>query len=394
MSMCDSPCAIRVAPTCPPPRPAAVREALTRARAALGVAAPDLLLVNDPQRATATPEVLRQADGLFDLARTRVLVATGSHAFAPAARASLQQAFAALPLGPWEWHDARRADLVPIGDGGGWRAHPWVAEARHILAVGSVEPHYFAGFSGAHKTLTIGCAALADIERNHAGALAPACRPCRLDGTPVHDGVVRMLQPLAEGRRIGAVNLFQVGAAIVDAAGGAPLEALRALAPQVERAYRRQIPRPAEALVAEVDGALACSFYQAEKGIKNNEWAVRDGGTIVLAAACPQGIGQDAFTRLLREAPTHAAALGAVQARGYRLGDHKAVRLRYLTDAACRGVRVYVVSPGIPARDAALLGVRKAASVDEALRDAAPPPHAPVVHVADAGNTCVEVASA
>jgi hypothetical protein len=367
---------------------------LVQARAALGTATPDLLLVNDPQRATATPELLRQADGLFDLCHTRVLVATGSHTFAPPVREAMRQAFAALPLGAWEWHDARRADLAPLGGTGGWRAHPWVTGACHILAVGSVEPHYFAGFSGAHKTLTIGCAALADIERNHAGALAPACRPCRLDGTPVHEGVVRMLQPLAEGRRIAAVNLFQIGSVIVDAAGGSPLEALRTLVPKVEQAYLRRIPQPADALVAEVSGALACSFYQAEKGIKNNEWAVRDGGVIVLEAACPQGIGQDAFTRLLREAPTYAEALQAVQTRGYRLGDHKAVRLRYLTDAACRSVRVFVVSPGLSPGDAALLGVQKAASVDAALRAAAVPLcGAQVVHVADAGNTCVEVAS-
>jgi hypothetical protein len=367
-----------------------VRDALLQAREAVGCRAPDLLLVNDSQRATATAAVLREAPGIFDLARTPVLVATGSHTFGGMARAALQHEMNGAPLGAWAWHDARAADLAPVC-ASGWQAHPLLAAARTILAVGSVEPHYFAGFSGAHKTLTIGCAAHAEIESNHAGALEPCCRPCRTEGTPVHEGIVRMLQALATGRSLGAVNLFQVGAEVVDAAGGDPLGSLRALEPAVKRAFFQRLPRPADALVVEVTGPLACSFYQAEKGIKNSEWAVRDRGVIVLVAACPQGIGQAAFTRLLREAPTHAAAVERVRRHGYRLGDHKAVRLRYLTDPATRGVRVFVVSAGISAADAALLGVRKAISVSEALRAAGLPPRgAAVYQVADAGNMCVE----
>ena len=325
--------------------------------------------------------------------RLRVLVATGSHVFGSAAREVLQRSCAGIPLGAWGWHDARSAALVGVsGITGGWRVHPWVMAAQRLLAIGSVEPHYFAGFSGAHKTLTIGCAGYADIERNHAGALSPACRPCRLTGNPVHMGIVDMVRMLEAGRRTAVVNLFQIGADVLDAAGGEPLAALDALVPAVEATYLRRIPCAADALVVEVTGALACSFYQAEKGIKNSEWAVRDGGVIVLEAACPQGIGQDAFVQLLRDAPTHAAAAAAVQQRGYRLGDHKAVRLRYLTDVVTRGVQVFVVSPGLSAADAAVLGVHKAVSVAEALRMAGIPARGTTIyHVQDAGNTCVEI---
>ncbi len=371
-------------------RPAAVDEALRQAVRTLGDQSPDLILVNDPQRATASHEVLSRARRWFDLSRVRVLVATGSHRFSETERRAFAHAYAGIPLGEWDWHDARRPDLVPIGGASGWRAHPWLAQAERILAIGSVEPHYFAGFTGAHKTATIGCAARADITHNHAGAMSPACRPCRLIGTPVHAGICAMLADLEKGRCVAAVNLMQLGSAVNDAAGGTPLEALATLAPKVEAAYLRCIPRPARALIAAVDGPLAVSFYQAEKGIKNSEWAVADGGVIVLCAACPQGIGQAAFTELLRDAATHAEALARVQKRGYRLGDHKAVRLRYLTDPACRGVRVFVVAPGLSQADAALLGVAKVDSVEAALRQAGVNPDDPDVYrVEDAGNTCV-----
>ena len=377
-------------PFAPPASPEAVAHALEQVRVVLGGQAPDLVVVNDPQRATATPLVLKQAAAAGVLGRPRVLVATGSHHFDADQRRAMEQSFAGLPLGEWAWHDARSEALVAIAGATGWRAHPWLAAARRVLAIGSVEPHYFAGLSGAHKTLTIGCAAYADIERNHAGALEPTCRPCRLAGTPVHEGVVRLLRGLEAGRSLAAVNLFQTGETVVDAAGGMPLAALQALASKVEAAYLRRIAEPADALVVEVTGALSCSFYQAEKGIKNSEWAMRDGGVMVLVAACPQGIGQDAFVGLLRQSATHAAAVACVHLRGYRLGDHKAVRLRYLTDPACRNVRVFVVSPGLSDADARVLGVRLAPSVDAALRQAGVAAGASRVYrVYDAGNLCV-----
>ena len=370
-------------------QPAAVTGATEAARATLGGVSPDLVIINDPQRGTDSQRVLEVLRGFLDFPATRVLIATGSHRFAATAQAAFETPLRQLGFITIGWHDARAADLVDLG---GWRAHPWLAAARSVLAIGSVEPHYFAGYTGAHKTLTIGCAAYADIERNHAGAMDPACRPGHPETSPVHQGVLAMLRTLETGRRLAAVNLFQVGADICAAAGGTPEAALAALIPQVGQTYLHAIERPADAVIARVAGALACSFYQADKGIKNNEAAVRSGGVLILEAACPQGVGQDAFFHLLQQAPDHRSALALVQARGYHLGDHKAVRLRHLTDPACRNVRLFLVSPGLSPAEARILGATQADSVESALRaagvtDAA----APVCDVEDAGNTCLEI---
>ena len=348
------------------------------------------VLVNDPQRHTASRQVLEEICRHVRPGQVRLLVATGSHTFGRNVRRDFGARLRSrMHLADVAWHDARSKALVPVGPGG-WRAHPWLLEDTDLLAIGSVEPHYFAGFTGAHKTCTIGCAAYEDIEANHAAAMSDQCRPCVLGGNPAHEGIAGMVDALESVRPVGAVNVVQTADRILAAAGGGPLDALGALTGAAESAFVRSVGPPADAVVAEVTGPLGRSFYQADKGIKNNEWAVRDRGCLVLAAGCEDGIGQGRFVELLREAATHEQALALVSARGYRLGDHKAVRLRYLTDPACRGVRLFLVTQGLTDEDAAVLGASPAATTDEALRAAGvDPDRDDVIRVRDAGNTCV-----
>jgi nickel-dependent lactate racemase len=350
------------------------------------------VLVNDPQRHTGTGAVLAEIARHVDPARIRVLVACGSHTFGRQARAAFEatlgESLGGRPFEAVAWHDCHSRQLACLADA--WMCHRWLLETRPLLAVGSVEPHYFAGFTGAHKTATIGVAAYRDIESNHAHALGDECRPCRLAGNPIYEGVANMLWTLMARRPLAVVNLVQVGTRVVAAYGGEPFATLTAAAAVAEQAFARRVKEPLDALIAEVSGPLGRSFYQADKGIKNSEHAVRDGGCIVLSAPCDDGIGQAAFVDLLTHAATHCQAADIAATRGYRLGDHKAVRLRRLTDPACRGVKVFLVSPGISQAQAKVLGLTKASDVLWALRLAGVDPRRQrVCAIEDAGNHCL-----
>ena len=371
--------------------PCDLQGAVSSALDTLGAPQTLTVLVNDPQRGTATGDVLRELTARLDPSNIHILIATGSHKSTPERRQQFEVALTGgESFAQIAWHDAYRDDFVSIG--GAWRGNAWLIGDAPLLAIGSVEPHYFAGFTGAHKTLTIGVASYDSIQSNHAAAMSDNCRPGLLDGNPVYDGVSKMLAALAQRQRIAAINLVQIGSDIIFAHGGEPTESLRVCSEVAATISMRQIDSPADCVIAEVSGPLGESFYQADKGIKNNEHALRTGGTLVLVAPCPGGLGQDAFAELLRQAPDCHHAAKIVESQGYRLGDHKALRLRNLTDTSCRNVKLFIVSDGISANQAALLGATKAATVEDALETAnIDPTRDKVYRVGDAGNCCLFV---
>jgi nickel-dependent lactate racemase len=257
-----------------------------------------------------------------------------------------------------------------------------------------MEPHYFAGVTGAHKTLSVGVMSRSAIEANHAGAMQAGASGLKLEGNPVHEGIAEALGGIERsGAALFAVNQVLVDGELVAWTAGHPLSALEDGLEVVRKAFGFRIEVPVDLVVARMAPPLDRDLYQADKGIKNTEAAVRDGGVIVLEAGCEHGVGIDHFVGLLRAASTHARALEVIAERGYRLGDHKAVRLRALTDG--RGVRVGLVAPGVDPSLESVLGMRVFADRNAAATWAAgllPRQGARGLLVDDAGNKTLEVA--
>jgi len=362
------------------------------------------VVVNDTHRYTDTRSFLDAVFSILDALPVvgsqpgvRILVAAGTHKSDELERAAHEERMAApylARIAEIEWHDSDAADLVRIG---AYEFHRWMAGRGYYLACGSMEPHYFAGVTGAHKTLTLGVMSRASIERNHAAAMTPDVAPLKLEGNPVHEGVVNAVRTLeADGAHLLALNQVIIGGKVTGVTAGHPIDALKDGLDMIRACFAHRVDRPLDLVVARVGAPLDRDLYQADKGIKNTEAAVRDGGVLVVEAACTHGIGIRHFVELLEKAPTHAAACAIVAKRGYRLGDHKAVRLRALTDV--RGVRVGLVTPNIDPAMSKVLGMtifRDSASAAAWVRAqlaGTPSPRGLIVE--DAGNLALEVSDA
>jgi nickel-dependent lactate racemase len=210
-------------------------------------------------------------------------------------------------------HVATSGDQVEVGqvDGTPILIDRTYVEADVRIVTGFVEPHFFAGFSGGPKAVCPGLASLSTVLEAHSPARIADRRATWtvLDGNPVHD-FVRAATALAPPAL--SVDVAINGRGQVTAIFAGPLhDAHRRACAFVERTSIQRVPGRFDVVVSTNGGhPLDRNLYQAVKGMAAAERVVRDGGTIVMAAECQDGLPADSeFARLLAAAPTPEALL-------------------------------------------------------------------------------------
>ena len=199
--------------------------------------------------------------------------------------------------------------------------HPWVLEGS-VLAVNTVEPHYFAGFTGGRKSILPGVSSRKTIEQNHFLACFPNAVAGKLHGNPVHEDMLEGVEFLRKRTKLlmingvsGSEHLF-CGDYLETFNKAVKLSRLRA-----ERSLAKQY----SSLEVRPGASLEMNLYQAMKAVHLWERAVEDGGELVLRASCPEGLGAKQMQRLLADSmETFNIPASAVE---YNLGDHAAIRL-------------------------------------------------------------------
>jgi nickel-dependent lactate racemase len=252
-------------------------------------------------------------DGLVRDADVVVLIATGTHS-----RSTDEQRREMLGdeiLARWrvEDHDSRDssslADLGTIDGVPVFLNREWVA-ADVRITTGFVEPHFFAGFSGGPKMVAPGLAGLETVLELHSPRRIadPRATFAVVYGNPVHDAVRSIAA--ATGVTFAVDVLLNDQQRITHAFGGPILE-MHAAACRVAREVAMVGVRAAFDIVVTSNSGypLDRNVYQAVKGMAAAAGIVADGGTILCAAECRDGIPDDGmYARLLQSTSSIAAA--------------------------------------------------------------------------------------
>ncbi|HEX8959654.1 MAG TPA: nickel-dependent lactate racemase [Solirubrobacterales bacterium] len=241
--------------------------------------------------------------------------------------------------------DADPTDLVDLGTtsrGTPVRAFRLAVEADFRICTGNVEYHYFAGYSGGAKALVPGVCGRETVEHNHSMMLLPGAAAGEIERNPVRLDI----EEAAE--RIGADfvlnTVLDAKRHIVRAVAGEQRAALRAAAAVVDEIYGAPLDRPADIVVASAGGyPKDINLYQAQKAIDNARWAVREGGILLLAAECREGLGEDTFAAWMESAGSPDDLIARLRA-GFVLGGHKAAALAM----AMKHADVYLYSAFAP----------------------------------------------
>lgn len=238
-----------------------------------------------------------------------------------------------------------------------------LVEADLRVCLGNLEFHYFAGFSGGAKAMLPGCASKATVNANHALMVQPGAMAGKIEGNPVR-------ADLEEGAAmLGADFILNV---VVDghhrvtgAVAGHAEQAHRQGCEMVARRGSVPIPQLADVVVVSAGGyPKDVNMYQAQKALDNAVHAVRQGGVIIWAAECVEGLGGKTFESWLREAGEPDKVLEKIQ-REFVLGGHKAAAIA----AVLKRASVYLVS-GLEEGVLSGSGLVPFAGLDEALKAA------------------------
>lgn len=205
------------------------------------------------------------------------------------------------------------------------------------ICLGAIELHYFAGYSGGYKSLLPGVCARETIEANHKLMLQPNAASGRLD-SPVREDIEEA------GKLIGCDFVLNVvlnaKKEIVKAVAGDPILAHREAVKVVDSMYIIPISQLADVVLVSAGGRPKdLNLFQSQKALDNAKHALKDGGTIILAAECPEGLGDKVFERWINEARDKQELIDKLD-YAFEIGGHKAGILAKLTQNA----DVYLVS--------------------------------------------------
>lgn len=243
-----------------------------------------------------------------------------------------------------------------------------VMEADRVIVTGTVGFHYFAGFGGGRKGLVPGVASRKTCMATHfkvfnppeIGGKHPRAVTAQLEGNPVHEAILQAARKVKPAFLLNTVvspekELLAVFCGDMEQAHLAGCDFVRSL-------YSVPLEKPCELAIVSCGGQPKdINFIQAHKALAYGVNALREGGTIILLAACPDGFGNPTFFDWFRH--QDLGEFEAALRQGYEINGQTA----HSTLDKARRFRVILVSEFDAAQTAAM-GMEKAETLDAALQ--------------------------
>jgi nickel-dependent lactate racemase len=200
------------------------------------------------------------------------------------------------------------------------------------ILTGFIEPHFFAGFSGGGKAVMPGMAGQRTVLGNHdAGMIGhPKATWGTTHGNPIWEEVREV------ALKVGQIFLVNVtlnrDKQITGVFAGA-LDAAHAVGCAfVKETAMVPAPHPFDIVITTNSGyPLDLNLYQSVKGMSAAAQVVREGGAIIVAADCWDGIPDHGlYGQFLREADSPQALLDTVCAPGFLKQDQWQAQIQAL----------------------------------------------------------------
>ncbi len=210
-----------------------------------------------------------------------------------------------------------------------WLNRQWL-ESDVRITTGFVEPHFFAGFSGGPKMVAPGLAGFETILQLHCAAFIghPSSTWGITEGNPIHDAIREIAR--CTGVDFSVDVTINRDHAITGVWAGELFCAHRAASQFAHRTAMQPVAEPFEVVVTTNSGyPLDLNLYQAVKGMSAASRIVQQGGTIVCAAECSDGIPEHGeYGKILSSASTPGELLEMIHRPGFARHDQWQVQVQ------------------------------------------------------------------
>ena len=221
--------------------------------------------------------------------------------------------------------------------------HKAFVESDVRILTGFIEPHFFAGFSGAGKAVMPGLALLETVMRNHGAKNIdhPHSTWGMTHGNPIWE-------------EVHEAALLVKPTFLVNVALNRKKEITAVFAGEMDQAHEQGCAFVKETAMVPVDQRfdivitsnsgypLDLNLYQSVKGMSAAAQIVKKGGSIIVAAECWDGIPEyGPYGSLLREAESVAQLLETIRSPGFVKGDMWQAQIQALICQQGRRLCVY-----------------------------------------------------
>ena len=289
-----------------------------------------VFIVNDGTRPTPTAKVLDALSKRMDLRQARYLIATGTH------RDMTEEEYNNVFGTHYQElkdriiaHDAKKSECVYLGDaksGTPMEVNKIAVDADRLVIITSVEPHYFAGYTGGRKSFLPGVASFRTVEANHKLAMNKEAQSLVLEGNPVHEDMMDALEQI-KGKKIFTIqmvldrhqNIYKVASGDINKAFAQAVE-------WANKVFVVPIPEKADVVISVAPYPMDVDLYQSQKALDNGKWALKEGGRIIMVSKCREGVGHATFLTQLSSSKDPKQVLENLKSE-YKLGYHKAAKM-------------------------------------------------------------------
>jgi len=201
-----------------------------------------------------------------------------------------------------------------------------------LISTGIVEPHQYAGYSGARKTAAIGAAGEQTIAYTHGPAMVehPGTRLGLIEGNTFHDAITEA------ARRAGLRFILN---AVLDEENrpvaiyaGEPEAAFDKLVSVAQQLYTTPVSHQFDVAIGGIGFPKDSNLYQASRAASYIFFSptpvLREGGILITPARCEEGagkgVGEQRFYEEMRAAPDVPALIAKIRQKGYQPGAQRA----------------------------------------------------------------------